>query len=62
MTCFLWAHGASNLEEAIKVFKKQIKNGSKLIIAWGEKGAAGYDSATQTEYTTPAVSISKVKV
>jgi len=35
------AHGCTTMEEAVRYFYKQIRVGGQLVVAWGDKGAAG---------------------
>ena len=47
-------HGAKNMNEALNVFKSKLKPGAKLVVAWGDKGATGYDLGTGQTITSPA--------
>jgi ketohexokinase len=47
-------HGALNPSAAVKEFKDLLKKGAKLIVPWGESGAAGYDSGAGQEFLSPA--------
>ena len=41
------------MKEALGVFKSKLKPGAKLVVPWGDKGAAGYDSKTGESLTSP---------
>ena len=50
------ANGAEDMREAVEVFKRELKPGAKLVVPWGDRGAAGYDPATGETFASPAFS------
>ena len=47
------SNGAKDMKEALSVFKSKLRPGAKLVVPWGDKGAAGYDSVTGESFTCP---------
>ena len=41
------------MKEALSVFKPKLRPGAKLVVPWGDKGAAGYDSETGESFACP---------